>query len=55
MYKTRDHVVVLEAPPPLPDELPLYGGFENNCSAVMRSSSEEGLYLRLVDFFITQL
>jgi hypothetical protein len=25
-----------------------------NCFAVMRSSSEEGSYLRLVDFCITQ-
>ena len=28
---------------------------ENNCFAVMRSSSKEGPYLRLVDFCITQL
>ena len=28
---------------------------ENNCFAVMRSSSKEGSYLRLVDFCITQL
>jgi hypothetical protein len=29
--------------------------FENNCFAVMRSSSKEGSYLRLIDFCITQL
>ena len=29
--------------------------FENNCSAVIRSSSKEGSYLRLVDLCITQL
>ena len=28
---------------------------EHNCSAVMRSSSKEGSYVRLVDFCITQL
>ena len=28
---------------------------ENNCVAVMRCSSKEGLYLRLVDFCMTQL
>ena len=29
--------------------------FKNNCFAVLRSSSKEGSYLRLVDFCITQL
>ena len=29
--------------------------FKNNCFTVMRSSSEEGSYVRLVDFCITQL
>ena len=29
--------------------------FKNNCFAVMKSGSEEGSYLRLVDFCTTQL
>ena len=33
-------------------EVPLYA---SHCFAVMRSGSEEGSYLRLVDFSITQL
>ena len=36
-------------------ETPIVRGLDNNCFAVMRSSSKEGSYLRLIDFCITQL
>jgi len=59
----RVHLRVEEEPSVEPrHQLPLVEGgdwhssrFKNNCFAVMKSSSEEGLYLRLVDVCITHL